>query len=526
MRALLFCSLLAPTQLASSLGTKRHIADARTQATPSLHHSVAANATCNSTFEPGFSRRDDCADKVFNNVPTPEACAAQCCALAPAEPPPFPDQGCLAWSLNNWQQCFLCFGTNHPDGPPPASPANCSGGPSNCSTGVVTPPPSPPMPPPPATGRLGGEAAVEYTNYARLMRWPAYPNGTGQLNFTAGELSPEGWPNRDCAVVIFDLRPCGAWAPPIDDPEARQANLSGTWTVRLSGQANVSLSATSGSGMSLLPDVVYDAATNTQSQSLVVEDGGYPAVQNLLVLNFSATRLNASAPEGSGFRNLQVLKPGFGASSYTAPSSASSSAAAAAAWASYSTLANASSAAASPPSQSPPLMPLFTPNWARAHKMFDHLRWMGSTGTNNYGWRCGGDNPAGCSVVRWEDRSLPSYAFVDPNFCAGCHGTPWEHVVLAANELNTDVWINVPLTASAPTVCRTAAGGDPRECLDTDPTATYEYQLAKLFRDGNEYTGNAGLNPGSVRLRACVRACVRSSACVQAWVSRVRVVVV
>ena len=52
-------------------------------------------------------------------------------------------------------------------------------------------------------------------------------------------------------------------------------------------------------------------------------------------------------------------------------------------------------------------------------------------------------------MIRWEDRALPSYAFLDKSLCPGCLGTPWEHVLLAANELDSDVWINVPVTASA-----------------------------------------------------------------------------
>ena len=35
----------------------------------------------------------------------------------------------------------------------------------------------------------------------------------------------------------FDYRPTGAWAPPIDDPEQRQADLSGEWTLLLTGKA-------------------------------------------------------------------------------------------------------------------------------------------------------------------------------------------------------------------------------------------------------------------------------------------------
>ncbi len=31
-----------------------------------------------------------------------------------------------------------------------------------------------------------------------------------------------GWPLRDVEGVIFDDRPSFAWAPPLDDPQARQ----------------------------------------------------------------------------------------------------------------------------------------------------------------------------------------------------------------------------------------------------------------------------------------------------------------
>eukprot|EP00750_Incisomonas_marina_P018072 INCI2699.1.p1 GENE.INCI2699.1~~INCI2699.1.p1 ORF type:complete len:708 (-),score=62.64 INCI2699.1:2060-4183(-) len=423
--------------------------------------------TCNSTAEPGRSRRD-CADSWFNNVTSPEECEAKCCALGPSHPAPFPNDGCIAWSQNNYAQCFLCMGSKHPDGPPASQPANCTPGKGTtaCSTGVVTAPPPPPRPPAPATGPLGAEASPEYFNFARLMRWPAYPNNTGKLNVTAGELSQDGWPNRDCVITVFDLRPTHAWAPPLDDPEARQRNLAGAWDVAFQGMATLTLASGSGAGMRLLPDVEYNATSNVQRQTLVVSDGRFPDVENLLILNFSATRLNESASTGSGFRNLQVVRR------------------------------NASAGA-----EGGAPLPLFTDNWARAHRMYDHTRWMGVMDINDYGFLCGGVNAAGCSVVRWEDRQLPSFAFQDPAFCPGCRGLPWEHVLLAANELGRDVWINVPVSASAPTVCRTKENGDPRECLDADdPKHTYEYELAQLFLQGNEFTGNVGLDPGYVSL--------------------------
>jgi hypothetical protein len=70
---------------------------------------------------------------------------------------------------------------------------------------------------------------------------------------------------------------------------------------------------------------------------------------------------------------------------------------------------------------------------------------------------------------------------------------PFEHVLLAANELESDVWINIPATASSPSICRSDADGDHTKCIDEDPKSTFEYQLALLFRDGNNFTNNVGL---------------------------------
>lgn len=96
----------------------------------------------------------------------------------------------------------------------------CGKVPTGCSTGLVTPPPPPPLPPAPTKGPLGGEASPQYVNYARGMRWPTYVNGSTNLNRTT-EMTADGWPLVDCTIVIFDKRPTGAWAPPIDDPEQR-----------------------------------------------------------------------------------------------------------------------------------------------------------------------------------------------------------------------------------------------------------------------------------------------------------------
>ena len=50
------------------------------------------------------------------------------------------------------------------------------------------------------------------------------------------------WPKADGKMVVFDLRPAFAWAPPIDDPEKKlPQNLDGIWKLSFSGIANVSI---------------------------------------------------------------------------------------------------------------------------------------------------------------------------------------------------------------------------------------------------------------------------------------------
>eukprot|EP01043_Picozoa_sp_COSAG02_P011399 COSAG02_NODE_419_length_22613_cov_22.994492_13_plen_255_part_00 len=102
-----------------------------------------------------------------------------------------------------------------------------------CMTGTITPTPAPLPPKPPAVfkGFIGTEAHPEYVDGAVGMRAPTrVGNSSEPLNATT-ELTDKGWPKMDCDITIFDHRPTHAWAPPMDDPEHRQVDLSGTWTL-------------------------------------------------------------------------------------------------------------------------------------------------------------------------------------------------------------------------------------------------------------------------------------------------------
>ena len=57
---------------------------------------------------------------------------------------------------------------------------------------------------------------------------------------------------------------------------------------------------------------------------------------------------------------------------------------------------------------------------------------------------------------------------------------------MLANEVNKDIWINIPVSASG---CMPY----PEPNCEQD-TSSYIYQLALLLKNGNDYTGNKGLN--------------------------------
>jgi hypothetical protein len=113
----------------------------------------------------------------------------------------------------------------------------------------------------------------------------------------------------------------------------------------------------------------YDAATNTQTQPLTIAKGKYPAVANLLVLKFEQTQQTATGATGSGFRDLQVLMPGFGSGAKATQ--------------------------------------LFSDNWAAMMSVFDHHRWMGATGT------C-------LSLTRTRSRSLVLLLATNPALPCAC----------------------------------------------------------------------------------------------------------
>ena len=194
---------------------------------------------CKGAQEVG-SRRS-CIDTIVSNTSAAAECEALCCADNRANPIPYPGamgKGCKAWFQNQYKQCFMCNGVDSHGRPTkPTPPVNkteksCQDAEREpCMTGTVTPAPAPiPPKPPTVIPHLGTESSAQYVNAARGMKVPTQiGNSSAPLNDTT-ELTELGWPLADCQILIFDHRPTHAWAPPMDDPEHRQLDYSGSWT--------------------------------------------------------------------------------------------------------------------------------------------------------------------------------------------------------------------------------------------------------------------------------------------------------
>ncbi|NJR60769.1 MAG: hypothetical protein HC769_19265 [Cyanobacteria bacterium CRU_2_1] len=276
-------------------------------------------------------------------------------------------------------------------------------------------------------GKIGVEASIEFVDRAKLLRQFERIGG--------GSFVPtdeNGYPLTDAQTVIFDDRPIPAWAPPIDDPSEYQPDASGTYKLLFNGQATIG--TIDGENINIT-NQNYDANTNTTIADVTLASNT-PA---LMILTFTNTKRTPTHESNTGITNLKLIRPGY----------------------------------ASDTTQ------LFTDRLLSAYQPFSFIRFMGVTNTN---YDAGFYGDPGHHIIEWNERSLPSDASQQgfTGFREGKKGLAWEYLILLANTLNKDVWINIPVSASG---------------VSPEDTNSYVYQLASLFKNGNEFTGNVGLKP-------------------------------
>jgi hypothetical protein len=236
---------------------------------------------------------------------------------------------------------------------------------------------------------IGGRG-LEFVDAAKTLRpWELIGGG-------AAPKDASGWPTSDARTVFFDMRPTFAWAPPIDDPDAYQINVSGTYKLSFTGQAD--LSAAEDAASVTIANKSYNATTNTSTADITLASG-----KALLVINFSNTRRTAASATNTGITNVKLIRPGYAATT---------------------------------------TQTFHTP-FLNAIQNFSTLRFMDWLDTNhNPGYY--GD--PGHHALNWADRRLPTDA---TQLTDGTkYGVAWEYVVELANISGKDIWITIPVAAT------------------------------------------------------------------------------
>ncbi|MEO6434782.1 MAG: PA14 domain-containing protein, partial [Tepidisphaeraceae bacterium] len=163
--------------------------------------------------------------------------------------------------------------------------------------------------------------------------------------------------------------------------------LNGTYKVSFTGQADLSTWITPGGQ---IQNKVYNAATNTTTADLIVaaaesNDNWYIALQ------FINSRRDPGGATNTGITNLKVIRPGYAADTTQ----------------------------------------FFQNGYLEHLKQFGVLRFMDWGATNNN------------QVVDWSQRTTPGSARQ-----SSTSGVAWEYAIDLANQLDKDVWINLPAKAN------------------------------------------------------------------------------
>ncbi len=224
---------------------------------------------------------------------------------------------------------------------------------------------------------IGGRG-LEFVDAAKTLR-PWEPLSGTQ----AVPLDGYGWPSSDARTVFFDLRPVMAWAPPMDDPDAFQIDVSGWYRLSFQGQAELRPSWE-------LPFSIVNVQYNSQTDTTTA-DVYLPPGQGLLAVDFAKTR--------NGVRNVRLIRPGY----------------------------------------DPSTSQIFTDAFLAALEPFQVLRFMDFTQTND-------SNPPHGNWTSWSNRKLPDDTTQLP-WGSKKDGAAWEYVIELANASGKDIWINIPVAA-------------------------------------------------------------------------------
>ena len=269
-----------------------------------------------------------------------------------------------------------------------------------------------------AAGPLGINLAGTL-GFVDLMKQTAQ-NWTS-LTSTPLTLDSHGWPQGDAQMLVFDERVNQSFNGP--DPNAVAPDIGGTYHLSFQGKATVSADFPNNY---TVQNQVYNAATNTTTADLIVQHNSL----DMLYLDFRNTVNPSNTSTGAGVSNVKLIQPGYAADTTQ----------------------------------------VFTTNMLNDLAPFSVLRYLNIDQANNYIPTT--DSSGKLVQVDWSQRKLPNAASQLTG--SSLPGQAWEYQIALANATNTDMWINIPATASD----------------------SYVAQLASLFKNGDTIDGvyYAGLN--------------------------------
>jgi len=208
-------------------------------------------------------------------------------------------------------------------------------------------------------------------------------------------IDDHGWPTTDASSVFFDIRPFGAWAPPMDDPDKFQPDWSGTYKLSFQGQATLDFVEETSLQVQ---NQKYDPATNLTTADIIVPQG-----TGLLCIAFKETKRTPDSAAGSGITQVHLIRPGY----------------------------------------SPDTKAIFTDEFLASLKPFAVLRFMDWLQTNH---NPGFYGDPGHHALNWADRHVPDDA-TQADY-GNKYGVAWEYVVELAKASGKDIWINIPIAAT------------------------------------------------------------------------------
>jgi hypothetical protein len=209
----------------------------------------------------------------------------------------------------------------------------------------------------------------------------------------------QGWPRDDCELVLMDKRPVMEWSGQIDDPDEYRIDYSGVYKCSLEGSALV----TNAGGDFTILNYNYNQNANRTTFDLVVS--APRANHGLVILRFSQTRRTADGAPNTGFRNLQVMRPGY---TLTADK-------------------------------------IFTDEYIRLCKAANFACFRYYTVQNIWG-----GEPVYPAVTQWSERKLPSDASQSSmtSMNGKRDGWCWEYIIELANTIKRDIWINIHISCT------------------------------------------------------------------------------